>query len=119
MEQIMINYDEEMMRRLVWLEADKSDCLTHTNDYRKDVAGAYMKWQDYGNCDSDYGWEIDHIIPVSAGGGDDLDNLQAMHWKNNLAKGDSTRRTFKSAVVGWGGENRSPMYPNTEIPVSK
>ncbi len=56
---------------------------------RKDVCGAWIKWADYGDTNSDWGWEIDHIHPVSHGGTDHPDNLQALHWKNNRAKGDS------------------------------
>lgn len=32
---------------------------------RKDTCGAWIVSGDYGNRDSEYGWEIDHIIPVS------------------------------------------------------
>ncbi|MCB9047275.1 MAG: HNH endonuclease [Chitinophagales bacterium] len=44
--------------------------------------------QEFGNRGSEYGWEIDHIIPVAAGGTDNIHNLQALHWKVNEEKGD-------------------------------
>jgi 5-methylcytosine-specific restriction endonuclease McrA len=59
------------------------------NIYRKDVYGLWMKKQDHGNTLSDYGWEIDHIIPVAKGGSDDLNNLQPLYWKNNRTKSDN------------------------------
>lgn len=65
---------------------------------RKDACGAWIVWADYGNTNSDFGWEIDHIHPVAKGGTDHPSNLQALHWKNNRAKGDSTTG-FVPAVV--------------------
>ncbi len=47
-------------------------------------------WKDaYGNTNSKLGWEIDHIIPVVKGGGDELENLQPLQWQNNRRKGDN------------------------------
>ena len=56
--------------------------------YRRDVCGTVVAKHEYGKK-TRYGWEIDHIIPISMNGTDDLDNLQALHWENNLAKGDN------------------------------
>lgn len=55
---------------------------------RKDCCGAWIWRERYGQTE-EYGWEIDHIRPVSAGGTDDLANLQPLHWKNNRGKSDS------------------------------
>ncbi|MFN7825163.1 MAG: HNH endonuclease signature motif containing protein [Pseudobdellovibrionaceae bacterium] len=57
-----------------------------------------MKFSDYGNTESDFGWEIDHINPVSNRGGDDISNLQPLQWKNNRQKSDST--SFWTCAVG-------------------
>lgn len=59
---------------------------------RMDICNAIIWRNEYGNRNSEYGWEIDHIIPVSKGGTDDILNLQALHWENNVAKGDGTLR---------------------------
>lgn len=57
--------------------------------WRADVCGSPIKYGDYGNINSQHGWEVDHIIPVSAGGSDDLSNLQALQWQRNRMKGDT------------------------------
>jgi hypothetical protein len=55
---------------------------------RKDRCGALICRENFGSRES-LGWEIDHIVPVSMGGGDDLDNLQPLQWQNNESKGDN------------------------------
>ncbi|WP_104371730.1 HNH endonuclease signature motif containing protein [Desulfocucumis palustris] len=57
--------------------------------FKEDRCGARIKFADYGNVNSDFGWEIDHEKPVAEGGTDDLDNLQPLHWRNNRGKGDN------------------------------
>ena len=56
--------------------------------FRKDVCGASMFWPYYGKQEQ-WGWEIDHIKPVSKGETDDPSNLQPLQWENNRHKGDN------------------------------
>jgi len=42
----------------------------------------------YGKLETE-GWEVDHIKPVSRGGGDELENLQPLQWENNRFKDDN------------------------------
>lgn len=73
--------------RMIW---NKARIVPRFNPalYRQDACGAWITFQCYGDRDSPYGWEIDHIVPVTNGGSDNLSNLQPLHWKNNAAKGD-------------------------------
>jgi len=54
-------------------------------NWRKDQCTAWIHFSDYGNRDSVYGWEIDHVDP---NGGDELSNLRPLHWINNVEKSD-------------------------------
>ncbi len=56
--------------------------------WRKDECGAWIGRQHYGDRNSQYGWEIDHIKSESLGGGDELLNLRPLQWKNNASKQD-------------------------------
>ena len=55
------------------------------NVWRKDDCGAWIGRNYYGNRNSQYGWEIDHISP---GGPDTLSNLRPLQWQNNVDKSD-------------------------------
>ena len=69
----------------VWDKAKEDRGFT---TYKKDECGETIRKSEYGKTDK-YGWEIDHTKPVSAGGTDNLSNLQPHHWENNRHKGDS------------------------------
>ena len=72
--------------------------------FRKDVCGAWIIRNHYGQRNSIYGWEIDHIYPQSLGGDNHEDNLRAMQWENNLSKGDDYP-SYKAVVQSEGNKN--------------
>ena len=45
-----------------------------------------MRYGDYGNHSSSFGWEIDHLIPVKLGGSEDEWNLEPLNWLMNRSK---------------------------------
>lgn len=53
--------------------------------WRKDECDAWIGRHEYGNRNSTYGWEVDHISP---GGSDAPGNLRPLQWENNVAKSD-------------------------------
>ena len=97
----MAYFNEELISS-VWSEAE-SVAGYDPNIWRKDFAGAWIRRDHYGKQEK-YGWEIDHLKPVSAGGSDDLQNLIAMHWRNNRAKSDHYP-DFTSVLTSQGNTN--------------
>lgn len=75
-------------RRAVWAKA-RAMPGNDPSVIRMDACGAWIKWAEYGNTNSQWGWEIDHIVPVSRGGSGFLANLQPLQWQNNREKGNS------------------------------
>jgi hypothetical protein len=90
-------------RNLVW---EKGTIVSDYDSdmYRKDACGAWMIKKEYGNNESIYGWEIDHVFPKSLGGDYDLKNLRPMQHNNNSSKGNDYP-SYKSVVTSDGNRN--------------
>lgn len=80
-------YFPDQVINAVWNKATAVDGYD-SNIWRKDFAGAWIRRDHYG-VESKYGWEIDHLMPSSRGGSDNLSNLNALHWQNNRKKSDN------------------------------
>ena len=76
----------------------------NSSEVRKDYAGAFILKSHYNNRYSDYGWEIDHVFPISKGGDDNILNLRPMQWENNLKKSDNYP-VYEAVVVAQGNGN--------------
>ena len=73
----------------VW-EKGKTIRGKNPDAWRKDAKGNKIRRGSYGTKGK-YGWEIDHKIPKSKGGSDDLSNLQPLQTKANRKKGDKIK----------------------------
>ena len=72
------------------------------NEWRKDQCGAWIGRRFYGDRNSQYGWEIDHIISVDSGGTDSLSNLRLLQWVNNASRQEGK---LTCPVVTSGSQN--------------
>lgn len=72
------------------------------NVWRQDECGAWIQFSKYGDRNSTYGWEIDHIISQDHGGSDAVGNLRPLQWENNASKGSER---LKCAVTAHGDTN--------------
>lgn len=93
-----MSFSDDMIQR-VW-EKGQTVSNNDPNVWRLDACGAWIGRAFYGNRDSQYGWEIDHISP---GGPDILSNLRPLQWKNNTDKSDGK---LKCNVTADGVKNK-------------
>jgi len=54
--------------------------------WRHDEFGRVINRFDHGNITSQYGWEVDHIIPVARNGTDALYNLRPLHRQSHYER---------------------------------
>lgn len=80
-------WDDETIEA-VWNKAKRVSAGNEEKGFRKDQCDAWIERSEYGNRNNCYGWEIDHITPVSKGGKNILSNLRPLHWANNASRQD-------------------------------
>lgn len=82
----------------VWNKAPQAEGF-NPEEKRVDKCGALIARSSYG-MKTRFGWEIDHIIPISKGGSNKVTNLQPLHWENNRSKGDGEDNPSKYRAKG-------------------
>lgn len=84
----------EELKLAIWNKGIVDDKYP-SDKVRKDACGAFMLFEKFGDRNSIFGWEIDHIYPAaelrklnkSEADIDNLLNLRPLQWKNNASKG--------------------------------
>lgn len=93
------------------------------NRVRKDACGAWIVREEYGNRDSVFGWEVDHIYPkskleniqVPEDSIDNILNLRPLNWRNNDAKSDSFP-IYKASITS---ENNRNILKDEELEINE
>ena len=85
------NYGRSDCKNAVWKKAKKIKG-ENSDEYRLcSLSNNIIRYSHYGNNNSIYNWDIDHIIPKSKNGSDDISNLQAVSASKNRSIGNSIK----------------------------
>jgi hypothetical protein len=80
----------EDLKRAAWARTSPvSAQQLNAWEFRKDCCGNLVRYADFGNRHSPFGWELDYIVSRALGGSSDPDNLQVLHWKATAARSES------------------------------
>ena len=79
-------FSDERINLAVW---DKGAKILGSDPgiWRCDAYGNIMKYSEFGNRSSEFGWEKDHVIALARGGPDTIDNMRPLHWHVNARLG--------------------------------
>lgn len=96
-----MNFSEKMINS-VW---EKGSVVSDfdPDSIRQDCCGAWIVKNEYGR-QSDFGWGVDYIYPLSLGGADEIDNLRPMQWQNKESKRNDYP-DYMSTVTSFGMSN--------------
>ncbi len=79
----------EDLKRAAWARTSPVSGQLNAWEFRKDCLGNLVRYSDFGNRHSPFGWELDYIVPSRVGVTTDPDNLQALHWKATAARSET------------------------------
>jgi hypothetical protein len=93
---------DDYKKRMVW---EKGTAILGFDAaiWRYDAAYRVIRFSDYGDRSSPYGWEFDHYpVAVALGGSDDLANLRPLHYVTNAGLGGSLGNALRGLGRGLG-----------------
>ena len=74
----------EDLKRAAWARTSPVSGQPNAWEFRRDCLGNLVRYSDFGNRHSPFGWELELITKLAAAG-QGPDNVQALHWKVNAA----------------------------------
>lgn len=118
--------DIEQLKKAVWAKG-VTDPAYQEDHVRKDACGAWIVFEHFGDRNSPFGWEIDHVIPAAKLCAlgipkekiDYLLNLRPLNWRNNASKG-ANYPSYIASVKADNDRNimkETPMDVNAELQV--
>lgn len=76
----------EELKRSAWARTSPVGNHQHAWEFRKDRLGNLVRYGDYGNRKSPFGWELAAIEPRGLAGVTDAGSVQALHWRASAAR---------------------------------
>lgn len=105
--QDIIPADVQLPSDIIWRVWARGEIFAGNDPvfWRRDVCGAWIFRSHYDRKDSEYGWVIDHIKPISKGDVDTISNLRPVQWENTVRRADGT---IECRVTSTGVHNDKP-----------
>ena len=77
----------EDLKRAAWGRTAPVAGQMNAWEFRKDILGNMVRYSDFGNRHSPFGWELDYLGPQPLGI-NNPENLQALNWKAVAARSE-------------------------------
>jgi hypothetical protein len=89
----------EDLKRAAWARTNPVSGQPNAWEFRRDCLGNLVRYTDFGNRHSPFGWELDVITKLAAAG-QGPENVQALHWKATAASGREREVGLRLQTVG-------------------
>ena len=80
----------EDLKRAAWARTNPVNNQPYGWEFRKDCLGNLIRYSDFGNRQSPFGWELEQ--PGLRAGSPAPENVQALHWKANTGRPEPQMR---------------------------